>query len=246
MAGHSKWHNIRIRKGKQDALRGKLFTKLAREITIASRDGGGIPESNPRLRLAVQKAKEASMPADNIKRAIQKGTGEIADVQYEEVLYEGYGPGGVAIIVQCMTDNKNRTVSEIRHLLSKYGGNMADAGSVSWQFQRQGTILIPQDGASEEQVMEIALEAGAEDVKTEDGAYEVITGPDAFYSVRQSIEDAGLAMESAELGLAPTNLVQVSGDTAEKLLRLLDMLEEHDDVQSVSANFDMPDEALSA
>ncbi|NUL82305.1 MAG: YebC/PmpR family DNA-binding transcriptional regulator [Armatimonadetes bacterium] len=246
MAGHSKWHNIRIRKGKQDALRGKLFTKLAREITIASRDGGGIPESNPRLRLAVQKAKEASMPADNIKRAIQKGTGEIADVQYEEVLYEGYGPGGVAIIVQCMTDNKNRTVSEIRHLLSKYGGNMADAGSVSWQFQRQGTILIPQNGATEEQVIEIALEAGAEDVKAEDGAYVVITGPDAFYSVRQSIEDAGVSMESAELGLAPTNLVQVSGDTAEKLLRLLDMLEEHDDVQSVSANFDMPDEALSA
>lgn len=245
MAGHSKWHNIRIRKGKQDALRGKMFTRLAREIIIAARAGGGSPEANPRLRLAIEKAREQSMPADNIKRAIQRGTGEVEGAQYEEITYEGYGPGGVAIMIECTTDNRNRTVSEIRHLLSKHGGNMGEAGSVAWQFKRQGVITIPADSMSEEALMELALEAGAEDVSTEDDQYVVKTAPEDFIAACEFLKEKGVSITESELQMVPTNTVRVEGDTAEKLLRLLDVLEEHDDVRNTYANFDMPDEVLA-
>jgi YebC/PmpR family DNA-binding regulatory protein len=245
MAGHSKWHNIRIRKGKQDAIRGKMFTRLAREIIIAARAGGGSPEANPRLRLAIEKAREQSMPADNIKRAIQRGTGEMEGAQYEEVIYEGYGPGGVAIMMECTTDNRNRTVSELRHLLSKHGGNMGEAGSVAWQFKRQGVIMVLGDSISEEALLEIALEAGAEDVATEDEHYIVKTAPEDFIAACEYLKEKSVPIAESELQMVPTNTVRVEGDTAVKLLRLLDILEEHEDVQNAYANFDMPDEVLA-
>lgn len=245
MAGHSKWHNIRIRKGKQDAIRGKIFTKLAREITIAAKAGGGAPETNPRLRLAIDKAREQSMPVDNIQRAIKRGTGELEDANYEEIVYEGYGPGGVAVMLECTTDNKNRTVSEIRHLFSKHGGNLSESGSVSWQFKRQGVIQIPVSAMSEEAIMDLALEAGAEDVNTEEEFYTLTTAPEEFHAVRDKIAASSVEITNAELQLVPTNTVRVEGDTAGKLLKLLDLLEEHDDVQNAYANFDMPDDVLA-
>ncbi|MCS6924057.1 MAG: YebC/PmpR family DNA-binding transcriptional regulator [Fimbriimonadales bacterium] len=246
MAGHSKWHNIRIRKGKQDALRSKLFTKLAREIMVAARLGGGNPDANPRLRLAIEKAREHHMPADNIKRAIQKGTGEVEGVHYEEVTYEGYGPGGVAIMVECMTDNRNRTVAELRHLFSKYGGNLGESGSVAWQFRRQGVITIPAEAISEEALLEIALDAGAEDVSQEEEFYRVITAVEDFHRVRETLQARGLPIAEAQLELTPTTTVRVEGETAQKLMRLLEALEDHDDVQHTYANFDVPDEALAS
>lgn len=245
MAGHSKWHNIRIRKTKQDQERGKLFTKLAREIIVAARIGGGNPENNPRLRLAIQKAREASMPAENIKRAIQRGTGELQDTHYEEVLYEGYGPGGVAIMVRCLTDNRNRTVAELRHLFSRYGGNLSEAGSVAWQFKTEGVVTVPADAVEEERLLETALEAGADDVRREDEFYQVIATPDNFYQVRQYLESHQVPIESAEIALVPTNTVQIEGESAHKLLRLLEALEDHEDVQHTYANFDMPEEVIA-
>lgn len=245
MAGHSKWHNIRIRKGKQDAIRGKMFTRLAREIIIAAKAGGGSPEANPRLRLAIEKAREQSMPVDNIKRAIQRGTGEVEGAQYEEVTYEGYGPGGVAIMMECTTDNRNRTVSELRHLLSKHGGNMGEAGSVAWQFKRQGVIMVPADSTSEEALIELALDAGAEDVAAVDEHYIVKTAPEDFITVCEYLKEKSVPVAESELQMVPINTVRVEGDTAVKLLRLLDILEEHEDVQNTYANFDMPDEVLA-
>lgn len=245
MAGHSKWHNIRIRKSRQDAMRSKLFTKLAREIIVAARMGGGNPDANPRLRLAIEKAREHHMPADNIKRAIQRGTGELEGAQYEEVLYEGYGPGGVAILVECLTDNRNRTVAELRHIFSRHGGNMSEAGSVAWQFKRQGVITIPAEAIDEERLLELALEAGAEDVTTEDEFYRVITAPEQFHAVREHLQVQGVPIAEAQLELTPTATVRVEGETAAKLMRLLEALEEHDDVQHTYANFDIPDEVLA-
>ena len=245
MAGHSKWHNIRIRKSRQDAMRSKLFTKLAREIIVAARLGGGNPEANPRLRLAIEKAREHHMPAENIRRAIQRGTGELEGAQYEEVLYEGYGPGGVAILVECLTDNRNRTVADLRHLFSRHGGNLGEAGSVAWQFKRQGVIMVPTDSISEEQLLERALEAGAEDVVTEDEFYRVITTPEQFHAVRDYLQAHGISIAEAQLELTPTTTVRVEGETATKLMRLLEALEEHDDVQHTYANFDIPDEVLA-
>ncbi len=245
MAGHSKWHNIRIRKSKQDALRSKLFTKLAREITVAARQGGGNPDANPRLRLAIEKARENHMPADNIKRAIQKGTGEIEGAQFEEITYEGYGPGGVAIMVECMTDNRNRTVAELRHLFSKHGGNLGETGSVAWQFKRQGVITVPQEVISEEELLDTALEAGAEDVQTEEEFYRVITAVEDFHRVRDALVERGIPIAEAQLELTPTTTVRVEGETASKLMRLMEVLEDHDDVQNVYANFDIPDEVLA-
>ncbi|MCS7311033.1 MAG: YebC/PmpR family DNA-binding transcriptional regulator, partial [Armatimonadetes bacterium] len=214
MAGHSKWHNIRIRKSRQDALRSKLFTKLAREIIVAARLGGGNPDANPRLRLAIEKAREHHMPADNIKRAIQRGTGELEGAQYEEVLYEGYGPGGVAIMVECLTDNRNRTVAELRHLFSRHGGSLSEAGSVAWQFKRQGVITVPAEAISEEQLLEQALAAGAEDVTAEDEFYRVITAPDQFHAVREYLRAHGVPIAEAQLELTPTSTVRVEGETA--------------------------------
>ncbi len=245
MAGHSKWHNIRIRKSKQDAMRSKLFTKLAREIMVAARQGGGNPDANARLRLAIEKARENYMPADNIKRAIQKGTGEIEGAQFEEVTYEGYGPGGVAIMVECLTDNRNRTVAELRHLFSKHGGNLGESGSVAWQFKRQGVITVPTEAISEETLLDITLEAGAEDVQTEEEFYRVITAVEDFHRVREALVEAGVPIAEAQLELTPTTTVRVEGETASKLMRLMEVLEDHDDVQNVYANFDIPDEVLA-
>ncbi|MFQ3610354.1 MAG: YebC/PmpR family DNA-binding transcriptional regulator [Fimbriimonadales bacterium] len=245
MAGHSKWHNIRIRKSKQDAMRSKLFTKLAREIMVAARQGGGNPDANARLRLAIEKARENHMPADNIKRAIQKGTGEIEGVQFEEVTYEGYGPGGVAMMVECLTDNRNRTVAELRHLFSKHGGNLGESGSVAWQFKRQGVITVPCEAIGEEALLDLALEAGAEDVQTEEEFYRVITAVEDFHRVRETLVEQGVPIAEAQLELTPTTTVRVESETASKLMRLMEVLEDHDDVQNVYANFDIPDEVLA-
>lgn len=245
MAGHSKWHNIRIRKSKQDALRSKLFTKLAREIIVAARTGGGNPDANARLRLAIEKARENHMPTENIKRAIQRGTGELEGVNYEEITYEGYGPGGVAIMVECLTDNRNRTVAELRHLFSKHGGNLGESGSVAWQFKRQGVIVVPIDAIEEEALLEVALEAGAEDVSSEEEFYRVITTVEDFHRVRETLREKGVPISEAQLEMVPTTTVRVEGETAEKLMRLLEALEDHDDVQNTYANFDIPDEVLA-
>lgn len=246
MSGHSKWHNIRLRKGKQDAERGKIFTKLAREIIVAAK-GGSNPDANVRLRLAIQKAKDNSMPADNIKRAIQRGAGELEGQSFEEVTYEGYGPGGVGVIVECLTDNKNRTYPEIRSIFTKNGGRVADSGSVAWSFDPKGVVSITREGGiTEEAVMEAALEAGAEDVKTEDETFDVITAPEDFGTVRDALEQAGLPIESADVAMLPQTSVEVTGKDADLTLRLMDLLEDNDDVQNVYANFDIPDEELAA
>jgi len=250
MSGHSKWATIKRKKGATDAARGRLFTRLIKEITIAARDGGGNAEGNPRLRLAIQTAKDNNMPADNIKRAVQRGTGELPGVTYEEVTYEGYGPGGVAIILEAVTDNANRTVSEIRHVFSRNNGNMGQSGSVAWIFQRKGLILVPKNGQkkplTEDDLMAIVLEAGADDLVAESDAFTVTTSPQAFDAVKKALEDAGIALESASLQMVPQNTVKVTGREAEQLLKLMEAIEEHDDVQNVYANFDIDEKELAS
>jgi YebC/PmpR family DNA-binding regulatory protein len=246
MSGHSKWHNIRLRKGKQDAERGKLFTKVAREIIVAAKEGGPNADANMRLRIAIQKAREVSMPADNIKRAVQRGTGEIEGAMYEEVNYEGYGPGGVAVMAQCLTDNRNRTVADVRSFFSKCGGSLGESGCVAWMFDSRGLIVIPKDGVDEDSVMLAALDAGAEDIRTENDAFEVITQPEQLQSVRQALVDAGINVTEAEVAMLPRNTVMLGAKEAAQVLRLVDMLEDHDDVQHVYANFDIPDEILES
>ncbi|HET6604546.1 MAG TPA: YebC/PmpR family DNA-binding transcriptional regulator [Xanthomonadaceae bacterium] len=244
MAGHSKWANIQHRKGKQDAVRGRIFTRLVREITVAARMGGGDPAGNPRLRLAMDKAIAASMPKDNIERAIRKATGELEGVSYEEIRYEGYAPGGVAVIVECMTDNRNRTVSEVRHAFSKFGGNLGTEGSVAFMFNKVG-VLSFEPGTSEEKVMDLALEAGADDVVSypEDGSIEVLTSPDSYQAVKDTMEAGGLVPANAEITLRADNDVAVAGEQAATVARLLDWLEDLDDVQNVYSNADLPAEA---
>jgi len=245
MSGHSKWHNIRLHKGKADLERGKIFGKLSREITIAARQGGGSPDANARLRLAVEKARESSMPADNIKRAIQKGTGELASESYEEVTYEGYGPAGVAVLVEAATDNRNRTVADLRHLFSKYGGNLGESGSVAWQFARKGVIEVPVDGDyDEDAVFEAALEAGADDLVREGDTYEITTPAEAVTAVRDALTQRAIPVSSAENEMVPLNTVQIDGDNARRMLKLMDALEDHDDVQRVAANFDIAESIL--
>jgi len=250
MSGHSKWATIKRKKGATDAARGRLFTRLIKEITIAARSGGGNPEGNPRLRLAIQTAKASNMPADNIKRAVQKGTGELPGVAYEEVTFEGYGPGGVAILVEVVTDNNNRTVSEMRHVFSRNNGNLGQAGSVGWMFSKKGTIIVPKTGhktpLSEDDLMGIILDAGADDMQTDAEEYTITTTPSAFDAVKKSLEDKGLAIENASLQMVPQNTVKVTGKEAEQLLRLMEALEEHDDVQNVYANFDIDEKELAA
>lgn len=247
MAGHSKWHNIRHKKAKMDAKRGQIFTKLIREITVAAREGGGDPEFNPRLRMAIEKAKQHNMPAENIERAIKKGIGELEGVTYEEVSYEGYGPEGVAIIVECLTDNRNRTTGEIRHIFSKHGGNLGTSGCVSFMFEDKGIILVSKEGLDEETIFEKAIEAGAEDVIMDDeNYYEIRTAPTDLYSVKENLEKEGLKVEKAELTKIPTTTVEVkSQETAEKLMKLLEALEDQDDVQKVYSNFEISDELMS-
>jgi len=246
MAGHSKWAQIKHKKAHTDAKKGKIFTKLVKEIAVSARIGGGDPEGNPRLRAAIEKAKEANMPFENIKRAIMKGTGELPGVAYEEAVYEGYGPGGVALLIETLTDNKNRTVSELRHIMSKHGGNMGEAGCVSWMFKKKGYILVDKKTADEDTVMSAALEAGAEDFKNDpsEDSYEIITAPEDMNSVKESIERAGLKVLLSEITMLPNSYVPLDGKTAEQMTKLIDALEENDDVQNVYANFDIPEEVM--
>lgn len=241
MSGHSKWATIKHKKAATDAKRGQAFTKLIKEITVAARSGGNI-DTNPRLRVAISRAKEVNMPADNIDRAVKKGTGELPGVVYEEITYEGYGPGGVAIIVEVLTDNKNRASSEVRNLFTKKGGNMAGAGSVSWIFEKKGLITVPKSGVDEDKLMSIALDAGAEDMTVEDEVYEIKTQPNDLDKVKKAIEDNKIKTDSAETTMLPKNTIALSGDAAKQVLQLVESLEDHDDVQNVYANFDIPDD----
>ncbi len=243
MSGHSKWSQIKHKKGQTDAKRGKIFTKIVKEISIAARLGGGDPDGNPRLRTAIEKAKEVNMPHDNIKKAIMKGTGELPGVSYEEYIYEGYGPAGVALMIEVMTDNKNRTLPEIRHMLGKSGGSLGETGCVSWMFDKKGYILVSKDKASEDSVMSVALDAGAEDMKNDPNEenYEIITAPEDFSSVKEALEKANIPISSAEVSMLPKNYVVLDEKAAEQMVRLMDNLEDHDDVQNVYANFDIPD-----
>jgi YebC/PmpR family DNA-binding regulatory protein len=246
VSGHSKWHNIRLRKGAQDAKRGNLFTKLAKEIIMAAKSGGGNPDTNLRLRLAIQKARENSMPQDNIKRSIQRGTGELDGDSFDEVIYEGYGPGGVALIVECATDNKNRTVANIRNIFNKAGGRLGESGSVSYRFRPIGRLTVATTATDEETLFNIAIEAGAEDVRTEDEFFVIITQPEDFGAVRQAVETANIPIANAEYTMEPTDTVHLDSKEADQMIRMMDRLEEDDDVQNVHANFDIPDEVLEA
>ncbi len=244
MSGHSKWSKVKHVKAVQDVKKGKIFTKIIKEITVSARIGGGDAEGNPRLRSAVNAAKQSNMPADNIKRAIQKGTGELPGVMYEEITYEGYGTGGVAILVEAMTDNKNRTVSEMRHVFSRNGGNMGEAGCVSWMFTRKGSIVIDKSTVSEDKLMEVALEAGADDIQEDSGNFEVLTSLEAFYKVNAALQSHQIAVVSSELAMVPQTWIKLTGKEAHQCLRLVEALEDHDDVQKVWANFDIPEEVL--
>jgi YebC/PmpR family DNA-binding regulatory protein len=245
MSGHSKWANIKYRKATQDAKRGKLFQKLVRAIIVAAREGGGDPSMNIRLKTAIERAREANVPMDNIERAIKRGTGELEGVQYEEVFYEGYGPCGVAILVEALTDNRNKTASEMRTLFSRNGGSLGEAGCVSWMFERRGVIRITGEGLDEDELLSVALEAGADDVKNEDGEFVVYCDPATFSKVKGTLEEHGCAVSGAEDGMVPKFTVSISDkDDAHKVVRLLNLLEDHDDVQNVYANFDIPDEIL--
>jgi YebC/PmpR family DNA-binding regulatory protein len=246
MSGHSKWSTIKRKKGAADAKRGALFGKLSRAITVAAREGGGDPDMNPALGLAVQKAKEANMPNDNIQRAIDKGTGAGADAeQFERITYEGYAPGGVAVMVEVLTDNRNRAASDVRYIFSKNGGKLGTSGSVSYLFERKGVVLIPRSEIDEDELMELALEAGAEDVEQMESDYRVVAAPEDFATVRESLEVAGVAFENAEITMQPQNSIDLDAATAKQTLRLIDALEENDDVQEVYANFDISDEVMS-
>lgn len=244
MSGHNKWSTIKHKKGAADAKRGKMFSKLIKEITIAARMGGGDPEGNPRLRTAVITARAANMPKDNIERAIKRGTGEIEGVNYEEITYEGYGPGGVAVLVEALTDNKNRTVAEIRHIFDKYSGNLGESGCVAWMFDKKGMIVLPKQSLTEDEVMELALEAGAQDVSTEGDTYEITTDLADFESVRKAIETKGWKLELSEITMIPQTTVKLEGKKAEQMLKMMDALDDNEDLQRVFANFDISEEDM--
>jgi YebC/PmpR family DNA-binding regulatory protein len=244
MSGHSKWSTIKRKKGKADAERGRLFTKLIRELVVAAREGGGDPESNPRLRTAVDNARGSNMPAANIEKAIKRGTGELPGVSYEAVTYEGYGPQGVAVMVEVLTDNKNRTTAEIRHILTKYGGNMGEVGCVSWMFHQKGSVVVEKSKTTEDDLMMVALDAGAEDVKDEGEFFEVVTGPAGFEKVKEALGQNGVEFTSAELTRVPQTTIKLEGKDAERILKVMDALEDNDDVQKVYSNFDVPDDVL--
>jgi YebC/PmpR family DNA-binding regulatory protein len=245
MSGHSKWHSIKHKKAAQDAKRGKIFTKIIRELAVAARIGGGDPDANPRLRKAVSEAKAVNMPSDNIKKAIMKGTGQLEGVNYEETSYEGYGPGGVAIYVEVLSDNKNRTVSELRHVFSRNGGNIGESGCVSWMFNRKGYIVIEQSNASEDELLDIILEAGAEDLREDGSNYEIFTTPENYEAVVNALKEHNIELAASNLGYIPQNYVQLEGKQAQQLLRLMEELEDHDDVQNVWANFDIDEEEIA-
>ncbi len=244
MAGHSKWAQIKRKKAVVDQRRGKLFTRLIKEISISAREGGGDPEGNPRLRLAIQTAKDANMPQENITRAIQRGTGELPGTQYEEIVYEGYGPGGVAILMESVTDNRNRTVAEIRHLLSKHNGRLGEAGSVAWMFTKKGIIRVPTGSIDEDDLLQIVIEAGGDDYQPTDDFFEITTSPEQFEKVKQALSEKNIATESAELKMEPNSNIRVEGKEAEQVIKLIEALDEHDDVQNLYANFDIDDEVF--
>jgi YebC/PmpR family DNA-binding regulatory protein len=245
VSGHSKWSTIKRKKGAVDAKRGRIFTRLIKEISVAARMGGGDPDANPRLRSAIASAKAENMPKDNIERAIKKGTGELEGAVYEEITYEGYGPGGVAVLVECLTDNKNRSVADVRHFFSKSGGNLGEFGCVSWMFSKKGTILVDKESISEEELLDKALEGGAEDVVEEDTVYQVLTAPEDFETVRESLESCGVEFIEAAVAMVPQTIVEITDEkTAKQVLKLLENLEDNDDVQNVYANFDIPDEIM--
>jgi YebC/PmpR family DNA-binding regulatory protein len=245
MSGHSKWATIKHKKAALDSKRGKTFTRLIKEIQIAARNGGD-PDANPRLRTAIVAAKAVSMPADNIKRAVMRGTGELEGGQIDEILFEGYGPGGAAVLVNVATDNRNRTVSEIRHLFSKNGGNLGEQGSVAWMFERKSQVIVDAEKASEDQLMSIVLDAGADDIRDQDGAWEIISPPEKHEAVLQSLEKSGVPTESAEIAMVPKNTMKLEGKTAQAMLKLYDALEEHDDVQNVYGNYEVDEAEVEA
>jgi len=245
MSGHSKWHSIKHKKAATDSKRGRIFTRLIKEMTVAARSGGGDIDSNPRLRLAVATAKSNNMPAENIKKAIMRGTGELPGVVYEDINYEGYGPGGVAIIMRTLTDNKNRTVAELRHLLSKNGGNLGETGSVGWMFERKGYFVVESSVADEEKLMEVALGAGADDLRESGDNFEIITAPENFETVRAALEAANIATIEAEISMIPQNYIKLEGKNAQTMMKLMDTLEDHDDIQNVWSNFDVDESEVS-
>jgi len=245
MSGHSKWASIKHKKAATDAKRGRVFTRIIKELAVAARMGGGDPDANPRLRKAIADAKAANMPADNIKRAIMKGTGQLEGVSYEEISYEGYGPGGVAVYIEALTDNKNRTVSELRHIFSKHGGNLGESGSVAWMFQRKGYIVVEKARASEEQLLSIILDAGAEDLKEDGSNYEIFTTPEDYEAVDQALKENNIEPAASSVGMVPNNYVKLEGKQAEQCLKLMDALEDHDDAQNVWANFDIDEDEIA-
>ncbi len=246
MSGHSKWHSIKHKKGAADAKRGKVFTRIIKELTVAARDGGGDPDSNPRLRTVVADAKAANMPADNIKRAIRRGTGEEPGVSYEEITYEAYGPGGAALLIDVLTDNTNRAVGEIRHLLSKHGGNLGTTNSVAWLFAKQGHLIVEQDGVDEDAFMTAVIDAGADDIQEDDEHWEVVTSPETYDSVLEAVKQAGIEPASAQLAMLPQNYVKVEGAAVRQILKLMELLEDHDDVRHVWSNFDIDAKEIEA
>lgn len=246
MSGHSKWHSIKHKKGATDAKRGKLFTKFIKEITVAARTGGGDPDANARLRKAILDAKAGNMPNDTIDRAIRRGTGAEEGVNYEEITYEGYGPGGVALLIESVTDNRNRTVAEIRHMFSKNGGNLAAAGAVAWMFEKKGYIVVEKAAKPEEELFDIVIEAGADDLRDDQDNFEIITSPENFDAVTSAVKSAGIQTQVAEVSMVPQNYIQLAGNEARQMLKLMEAIEDHDDVQKVYANFDIDEADMAA
>jgi YebC/PmpR family DNA-binding regulatory protein len=246
MSGHSKWHTIKHKKGAADAKRGKIFTRIIKELTVAARNGGGDPGTNPRLRTIIAEAKANNMPRENIERAIRRGTGEEPGVSYDEITYEGYGPGGAALLIQALTDNKNRTVGEIRHLLSKWNGNLAAENSVAWMFARKGQVVVEKSKADEERLLAAALDAGADDMNDDGSAWEIVSPPESFEAVRDAIKALGIEPAAAEIAMIPQNYVKLEGKDAQQMLKLMEALDDHDDVQHVWANFDIEEKEIEA
>lgn len=246
MSGHSKWHTIKHKKGAADAKRGKIFTRIIKELTIAARNGGGDPDSNPRLRTIIAEAKSQNMPSDNIKRAIRRGTGEEPGVSYEEAQYEGYGPGGAAVIIDVLTDNKNRTVGELRHTLTKYGGNLAETNAVAWMFSKKGYIVVPKDKADEDTLMSAVLDAGGDDLRDDGEAWEVFSSVEAYQAVLDAVKGLGIEPAAAEISMIPQNYLKLEGKAAQQMVKLMDVLDEHDDVRQVWSNFDIEEKEIEA
>ena len=246
MSGHSKWHTIKHKKGAADAKRSKIFTRIIKELTVAARSGGGDPDANPRLRTIIAEAKSVNMPADNIKRAIQRGTGELPGVSYEEVNYEGYGPGGAALIIEVLTDNKNRTVGEIRHLLGKHGGNLGEANSVAWMFHKKGYIVVEKSQANEDALMTAALDAGADDLRDDGDSWEVVSPPESFQQVLDAVKGMGIEPAAAEIAMLPQNYVKLEGKAAQQMIKLMEVIEEHEDTKKVWSNADIEEKEIEA